>query len=75
MKSVAADPLLRIAAWQRERLRDRRLRLVKGGIEAGNVRQRRYHPQHRLMAATLCGWCNGANGTRCFQFRERFVRR
>ena len=39
MKSVTADPLLRISARQRESLRHRRLGAVKCGIEAGYFRQ------------------------------------
>ena len=40
VKAVAADALLGVAAGQSERLRHGRLRAVKGGIEARDLRQR-----------------------------------
>ncbi len=43
MKAIAADSLVAEAAWQGNRLRDRRLRLVKCGVEAGDLREGRRH--------------------------------
>ena len=71
MKPVSADALLRIPAWQCERLRDRRLRMVKGGIEASNVRQRRHNPQHCSNGRHIVGLVQWSQRHEIFQRRER----
>ena len=62
MKAVAADSLVAEAAWQGNSLRDRRLRLVKCRVEAGDLREGRRH---------LCDGPHGRHVVRLVQRRQR----
>src|SRR5450631_521903 len=48
MKAIAADALIMQPARQREHRCDSRLRVVEGRVEAGDLRQGRVQPRHRL---------------------------